>query len=803
MSIRKRTVQSAQAHVAVEQKKKPFLQSESPWWHYLVPPALLSILTALVYYPSLSYPFQFDDLANISKKFDIRFLDWRVHLFKYSRWVGELLNRITYQIGEHFRFGGGGFDPFYYRVVNMVIHIATGILVLAFVYRLLSRLTDDSFLRQNALKIASITGALFLLHPVQTQTASYIIQARLEGMATFFVVGALLLMVIGMQASSKITSCIAYAAAAFAAFVSCGTKEIVIVLPLLTVLVDLFFVARGDVKKVLRRAVFHGLIAVIIGLTLAKFLNVGFFKKVLSLSEVVSNNRGNILNGAHTNLITPWHFLISEFKVILHYLVIFFVPVGLSVEYDWKMVQGFWAPDCIFPFMALVVLAGFAAYRWFKNPKSLYAFSLGWFLIAIAPRSTILPSPELVCDYKTYLASIGVFFWMAVMFARLYEAALENDFLPRLVPSRYAQTVAFGMVCAVGLGFSTYQRNLVWATSITLWDDIVKKAPLKARAQNNLGVALSESGRYEEAIPHFIKAIELDKQYPDPWSNMAVCYSVKGNDDAAIHALRQGIRLNPEYAEAQNNLGSLLIKKGEFEAAEGSLKNAVLIRPHYGKAWFNLGRLYLEQKKTEEAWQAFLNATKGDLDVPNVFDIVGQVGLQIGKYEGAAVAFEEALRRSNGVDTINTEFNLANSYFLTHRYGDAKRVFERLVQRNPSDLRYSYNLAETMFMQGDFSMAQPIFEAVASQTDTLPNAPMRTAQCFEKMGNLKAAAAYVGGMLAKAKSDQDRHVLGQEKIRLEFAAHLQETGGVVNAHDLNRLLGMPMPAESSAEPQTI
>jgi tetratricopeptide (TPR) repeat protein len=790
MTLRKRVVRTAQPGAPLERNLAVANKSSADqWWHYFIPPILLSVVTAIVYYPSLVYPFQFDDLANISKKFDIRFLDWKTHLFGYSRWVGELLNRITYQVGEYFRFGGGGFDPYYYRVINTGIHIATGMLVLAFVYRLLSRLTDDSFLKNNALKIASLTSALFLLHPVQTQTVSYIIQARLEGMATFFTLIALLLMVVGMQARSMLTSVAAYALAGFVAFVSCGTKEIVVVLPFLGVLVDLFFVARGDVKKVFKRAALHAIIGVIIFVTLAKFLNVGFFKKVLSMSEVVSNNRGNILNGGHANAITAWHFLISEFKVILHYLTIFFVPLGLSVEYDWKMVNGFFAPDCIFPLLGLLALGGYAIYRWTQDSKSLYSFSLAWFFIAVAPRSTILPSPELVCDYKTYLASIGVFFWMAVMLVHLYDYAYENDFFALFPSSRQMQTSVLSLACVVGLGYAAHQRNLVWETPVSLWLDIVEKAPLKARGQNNLGVALSEAGRYEEAIPHFIQAVKLDKQYSDPWSNIAVCYSVKGNDDSAIQALREAIRLNPEYAEAQNNLGSLLIKKGEFVAAEGSLKNAVLIRPHYGKAWFNLGRLYLEQKKHDEAWQAFLNATKGDLDNANVFNIVGQVGLQIGKYEGAVVAFQEALKRANGVEDANVEFNLANGYFLTNRYSEARQIFNKLALKHPEEHRFGYNLAETMFMQGDFSQAQPLFASIAKKTDTLPNAPMRAAQCLEKSGLLKEAAEYVGTMLASSASEQTKHVLQQEKKRLEFAAHLQASGGVVTAQDMQRLLG--------------
>lgn len=759
------------------------------WWEYLVPPFVLSIITSLVYFPSLPYPFQFDDLANITKKFEIRFFDWQDHFFRYSRWVGEVLNRLNYRFGEACKIGGGGFDPFYYRVINVGIHIFTGVLLFGLIHSLFSRLEDDSFLKKHALSIASIASGLFLLHPVQTQTVSYVIQGRLEGMAALFILAVLWLVVTALQTSSSLVYWLSYAGAVFLAFASCGSKEIVIVLPFLTVLVDLFFIARGNVKQVLKRSLFHLVIGVVVVLTLIKYIQPDFFMKIIGLKTTVANNRGNILNGGYSQLITPWHYFVSEFKVILHYLAIFFFPVGLSVEYDWKMVKSLFALDCMLPGLTLIALVLSAVWYWWRHPKSIYVFSLAWFLIGVAPRSTFMPSPELICDYKTYLASIGVFLWMAVVLVHVYEWACAYDFFSLVPSTRRLQTAGFGMLCAFGLCVVTYQRNLVWATSVSFWLDIVEKAPNKARAQNNLGVALSESGRFEEAVPYFLKAIMLDKQYSDPFSNAAVCYSVKGDDSRAIHCLKEAVKLNPEYAEAQNNLGSLLIKQGDHVAAEACLKNALILRPYYGKAWFNLGRLYLEQKKNEDAWTAFVKATQGDLDGSHAFDILGQIGLQIGKYEQAVVAFEESMKRSNGSYLPQTQFNLANGYFLTNRLADARKIFHELFEKHPAELRFGYNLAETMFMQGEFATAYPIFRKIADESDILPNAPMRAAQCLEKSGDIMTAFKYVEQVLATTKSEQVATILKSEKNRMSFAAHLKESGGVVTAQDLQKFLG--------------
>ncbi|MBM3893976.1 tetratricopeptide repeat protein, partial [Candidatus Dependentiae bacterium] len=578
MNIGKQQMKKSDLHNSVNQAQKKVVENGTPllWYWSVVPPVVLSVLTFLFYYPSLSYPFQFDDLANISKKFEIRFFDLGDHLFKYSRWVGEVLNRLNYKMGEYFRYGGGGFDPFYYRLVNVFLHIATGLMVFVLFRRLFSRLSEKSFLKKYADAIAALTTGLFLLHPVQTQTVSYVIQARLEGMATLFVLVVLWLMVKSFELETVWKKYFFQVCALFVAFVSCGTKEIVIVLPLLSVLVDLFFFAKGDVKKVFKNWFFHLVLGLVVLITLMKYINPDFFMQIVGMKASVANNRGNVLSGSYSQMITPWKFLISEFKVILHYLAIYFAPFKLSVEYDWVLVKSFFSADCILPLCALLMLIAFAIYRWVKDKLSMYTFSLAWFLIAVAPRSTIMPSPELICDYKSYLASIGIFVGMAIVIIKLYELACEYELFSANVFTRRSQTMAFSFLCMIGLGFSAYSRNLVWESTVSFWLNIVERAPNKARGHNNLGVALSESGRYEEASPYFFKAITLDKFYSDPWSNAAVVFSVKGDNDRAISCLKEAVKLNPEYAEAHNNLGSLCLNKGDYEASEMYLKNAIL-----------------------------------------------------------------------------------------------------------------------------------------------------------------------------------------------------------------------------------
>jgi len=712
-------------------KVEPQPQVEQPqkisFWYKIFPPALLGMVTAAFYHSSLKYPFQFDDIANITKKFDIRFSNPLSQWLHNRRWMGEWLNRLN--------FDWGRFDPFYYRLTNLIVHIATGILVYFVILEGCSYLKKRPFFSKNALYIALTTASLFLLHPVQTQAVSYVIQARLEGLATLFVMATILLFLKAFQTQNKILRYALLPLFYTIGFVSCGTKEIAIVSPFLIMLVDWFFIAQEDWTSFKSRIWVHASFSLLIFGTFLHYLSAKFVSDIARLKFVTANNRGNILTENAHDLIRPLSFLISEFKVILHYLFMYLLPARISVEYDWKLSESFFAPDSFFPFLALCVIFSLAIYSLIKRKYSFFGFGVLWFFITIAPRSTIIPSPELVCDYKAYLPSVGWLFVIATCSLSVFNFVISKmRFLPKWFFQPIVQIALF-VVWAFPLGYTSMQRNLVWSSTVEFWKDITEKAPKKARGHNNLGVALSEGKKYDEAIPHFLEAIRLDRFYSDPWSNLAVAYSVKNQEERAIAALKEAIRLFPNYPEAYNNLGTLLIKRKKLDQAERVLEAAIKLRPYYGKAYFNLGRLYIDRGNNEKAWVYFKKATEGDLDTKEGFFTLGQISLNLKKFDEAINAFEMTLKLGGNMpieQKVQVLFKLANACFLCKKLDRAEQIFTQLCKLNPNDHRYIYNLGETLYTKNDFEKACKVFEKLSNPPFSFAQANFRYASCLEK-----------------------------------------------------------------------
>lgn len=765
-----------------------------------IAPSLLGLLTFLFYYPSLSYPFQFDDISNILKNFNIRFFDPSRYFFRV-RWLGDLLNSLNYKLG--------GFEPFWYRTTNVIIHCLSGVLLFYLIYLLASKATQHKFLKKNGAIIAFLSSALFLLHPVQTQTVSYVIQARLEGVAVLFILLTLLLFCASSWTTSFGVKLLCRALLLIASFFTCGTKEIAIVTPLLAMLIDWFFIAEQDIKKFKANWLNNGLVWLGIVGTFIYFQSIKWFSSLIGMT--VGNNRGNLLTDEKITNITAYHYFISEFKVIIHYFLIFLAPFFLSVEYDWKLSPTFFCSESFIPFLIIVTTLIVIAYAMWNRKCSIFSFGLLWFLISIAPRSTIIPSAELVCDYKTYLASIGVFFIMSYGLIALIETgyqwftrttahlllttflAVESSLFTYITALTYHSSLPLfylfffsTLLClalfvyalyqqnssrsfftwpllfllTTPLGYSALTRNLVWESCESFWRDVVEKAPTKARGHNNLGVALVNIGKHDEAVEEYRKAIALDRFYCDPWSNLAVVYSHRNETEKGIAALQNALRIYPAHAEAYNNLGTFYKAKKDLESAEYCFNQALKYRPHYGKAYLNLATIYLQKNDNESAWMYAQKATQADLDNYDGFNELGKMGMLIGKYKEAAHAFEVALKkRPHGNIRAEDYAKIGDAYLYAHEFRSALHYYTLLQQRYPQEPKYHYALGETYFELNEIEKALTSFSCyVQSKDSQFPFAPLRVAQCLEKLNRFNEAYICLNSILQSNLDDSVKTV---------------------------------------------
>ena len=199
----------------------------------------LALITLVVYLPSLNYPFQFDDLRSIANYAQLKFYTFIDLFFTNSRWICTLLNSFLCQYYDS--------NIVICRAINISIHLLSGYLIFCLILKLTSKTS-----RYN-LYLATITSLFFLLHPVQTQTISYVIQGQLEGLASLFILGCLTSFYFYTQAQTNKSKLFSLVILFSLLFCATGTKEIAIITPVLILLTDWFWLAAGDIKKIKKR----------------------------------------------------------------------------------------------------------------------------------------------------------------------------------------------------------------------------------------------------------------------------------------------------------------------------------------------------------------------------------------------------------------------------------------------------------------------------------------------------------------------------------------------------------------------
>jgi tetratricopeptide (TPR) repeat protein len=140
------------------------------------------------------------------------------------------------------------------------------------------------------------------------------------------------------------------------------------------------------------------------------------------------------------------------------------------------------------------------------------------------------------------------------------------------------------------LASATYCRNKVWADPVTLWQDVVIKSPGKARGYNNLGAALSDSGRKDEAVAVLKKAISINPDHAEAYYNIGRIYLVSSEQtDEAIRMLRRAIEIAPDYPDAYVNLAAAYLRARRFREAAELMEMVIQRYGDRADARFNLG----------------------------------------------------------------------------------------------------------------------------------------------------------------------------------------------------------------------
>ncbi|MEY2877709.1 MAG: repeat-containing protein YrrB [Verrucomicrobiota bacterium] len=706
-------------------------------------PLVLAGAVVAAWANSFSGPFVFDDASSIVANPTIRSL--------WPPWAAltppnasvTVQGRPVLNFSFALNYAMSGTAVWSYHALNLAIHVAAALTLFGVVRRTLliwarpavGRVSDPAPSaargegQGTALPdyLAFAIALLWALHPLHTESVTYIVQRAESLMGLFF-----LLTFFGFARgvdSARRGAWFAFAVVACA--LGAATKEVMVAAPPLVLLCDRTFVS-GSFAAAWRR---H------------RWLHVGLFATWIELAWLVlgaGGNRGGSFDAARG----MWAYPLTQFEALTRYVWLALWPRPLVFEYGAFWTKG--AAD-VLPW-ALPVVALLGATLWALRRQPAVGFLGAWFFAILAPTSLMPGTTQMIVEHRMYLPLVAVVVavvlamraWVKTnlvlrlfqrtegsllgspegakvdspgqrpgiriekcprpegatpasgfalsglgFFRRTFPRALPwaFDFSPRWGSQSLAAThreqrgtTTFALVAAVvvagaALGAATFARNRDYRSEIALWADTVAKRPANPLAHQLLGMALVEAGDGTAARAHFERALAL----------------------------------KPDFALAHDCHGQLLWRAGEPAAAAAAFARAVELQPGFADARDHLAKALVALRRPAEAAAHFAEALRLKPDFPGAAENLGNLLLDAGRPAEAVPQFAAAVRLAPLVAT--THYNLANALAIAGRPREALPHYAEALRLEPAFVAAHSNFGGALLEVGRFEEGTAHLEA--------------------------------------------------------------------------------------------
>lgn len=586
-------------------------------------------------------------------------------------------------------------SPWSYHLVNLIVHLLAGLTLFGLVRRTIRIGPFSAPVKQSAHWFAFCIALLWMLHPLQTQSVTYIIQRAESLMGLFYLLT--LYCLLRFSTSKDGAPRIVWLICIFlAAVLGMGSKGVMITVPIVALIYDRIFLARDWQEVFDKRWMAHGLIL----LSLFVLMMSGVFKGVLKSDSRSATVGFAMSNKKRTDYILPSEYLLTEAHVIPRYLKLSVLPIDQALDYKMdkidphKLSTGELFKQSLLPGLLVLALLGATVVALLRKPW--LGFVGVWFFVILAPTSTFIPIRDPIYEHRMYLslaAVIALFVIALIWLVRKFGA----ESLKGVVGPVCAGVC---LLPAAAFGYLTHQRNALYHDPILLWADNVAKVPDNWRARNNLAKQLldraDEHPEYvDEAISQLKAAVRIDPRFVNGWYNLGNAYSKNAQlkEDAA-QRLQADKSLDPQRLDDLETLALSL-----YDKAADAYRHALEVNPSnteshimIGNAFTDKTTLLLARGKTAEA---------------------------IRELERAAVAFETAAptaRRNTTNDrTLKSRayYNLGNTYNRLFEIkgaepsllSKAREAYQHALEVLPSHLSARVGIGLAFAREGDYKRA--------------------------------------------------------------------------------------------------
>ena len=591
-------------------------------WAPLLPLAV-ALLTAAIVWPAVWNDFvEWDDYVNLKNNESFRGFAWPQLRWMFTAilmghyipvtWLSFALDYVLW-----------GMDPMGYHLTNVLLHAANAAVFYLVALRLLGRALPAA--RSVVPLCATVAALFFALHPLRAESVAWATERR-DVLSGFFALITTLLYLKAAEADGRRR--LRLLGAAVATYVlALGSKSIVMTLPLVLLLLDVYPLRRlparwrdwGDVRL---RGVWREKIP---------FFALAGLGAIVSWYAVAANN-----------FFTPGasYPLLSRMGIAFYSLAFYawktLLPIGLTPLYELPHAIDLLAPRFLGSMVAvlgagltLLALRG----RW---PAGLAAAT--YYVITLAPVSGLIHAGhQLAHDRYSYLSCLGFALLVGAAPAAILRLHRENRIRPALV----RVTLAGIGVWLAALAFMTVHQVQVWRDTETLWRYAVDSDNDCSLCHHNLGHTLLHARNMPtEAVTHLERALRLRPDRVALNTSLGVAYTQIGEGDRAIAHFQRVLDAKPTSVEVLVNQAVAFVESGRLEDAHARLRHSLALDKSNVLALSKLGVVLIHLGRAEEGVGHLQRAVELAPEVPHHRLALGVGLLALGRHGEAREQYD-------------------------------------------------------------------------------------------------------------------------------------------------------------------
>ena len=609
----------------------------------------------IAYANSFSGAFVYDDYPHIVGNEQIRKLSL-VSALHSRRPLVSLSLSINYHFGE-LKTGG-------YHAVNLIVHLLAAFTLFGVMRRTLRLGRLKNTWGSGADWLALAVALLWTVHPLQTESVTYVIQRAESMMGLFY----LLTLYCVIRSAGSTRSGLWTIAAVVACVFGMLSKAVMVSAPLVILLYDRTFLSASFAAALRKRwPLYLALCA-----SLLVLVPIGVVGGVLNPHPAGPASVGFGYKG-----ITPLEYLATQPSVILHYLRMVFWPQGQCLDYDWQVARAtsqVFVPAAV---MVLMVVATLIA-LW----RQWWAGMIGaWFLLILAPTSSFIPIRNAAFEHRMYLplaavitGAVAGFYWLLLHLPRRKTTGGMG---------RPAIGVVLLLTATIALCIATIRRNRAYRSAAIMWTDVVGKRPENFGAFISLGAALREERKLDQAIGAYQSALKIRPTSPLAYAGLGLALVDKQQFEAAMAPLRKGLELGSGEVQVRSGLAYCLVRTNRLDQAVEQYQRVLDLEANNIDARFNLALLMGNAGRFDEAEKQFRALLR--IDPAHVGARFKLAGLLVLRHDlkGAVAEFRQCLRLEPR--HFRAQYQLGLALQSMGRLDEAMAAFRKALAIRPDD----------------------------------------------------------------------------------------------------------------------